>query len=76
MLALPIMFGWSTQNILNFIYTITLESVFLGFCVILMGLSISEIKKRRHVFGHTLLFLLGGLLILVSFYVSRIFLEG
>ena len=70
------LFGWSTQSILNFIYTITLETVFLGFCVILMGLSIFEIKKRRQVVGHTFLFLLGGVLILVSLYVSKIFLEG
>ena len=69
------MFSIENNQILNIIYAFALEAVFLLFCIILIGLGVSEIKKQRAVVGHALLVSFGIGLIFVSFYVTKLLIE-
>ncbi|MFH1262677.1 MAG: hypothetical protein V1495_04435 [Pseudomonadota bacterium] len=58
------------------IYALTLEIVFLGACAVFIGLGWSELKKGKDRTRCWFLIGMGGMLALVSLYVTRLLIRG
>ncbi len=57
-------------------FALSLEFVFLVFCAILIGLAVTEIKRGKNKLGNISLISVGGLLVLLSFYVTYVLIQG
>ncbi len=58
------------------IFALVLEVIFLGICVVFVGLGVSEIKKRGQYEKNIPLILLGICLAGLSFYVTQLLIQG
>lgn len=60
----------------QWIITLLLECTFLGFCVVFIGLGLSELRKRKNIVKNMLLIGIGGVLTILSIVATVLLLQG
>lgn len=60
----------------DIIYALCIEGVMVAFCVILIGYAVSELRRKRNPLKNFLLMGLGGVILLTSIYLTKLFIEG
>ena len=71
------MYGAQTElGTKGIIFSLILELTFLGFCIVFIGLGISEIRKGKPRLPNVLLVCLGFVLAGISAYVTKLLIQG
>lgn len=64
------------MGVKGIIFAVILELLFLAFCLVFVGLGLSEMKKRKRMGKNFMLVVLGFSLAALSLYVTKLLVEG
>jgi hypothetical protein len=60
----------------QWIITLLLECTFLGFCIVFVGLGVSELRKKKNIVKNMILIVTGGVLTVLSIVATTLLLQG